>query len=397
MISAKEALSIIISSLPPKKVIRKHLTDSLGYSLAEDIYADTDQPPFDKSAMDGFAVRFADLNKMPAELELVTTVAAGEIAGMAVAKGKTIKIMTGAPVPAGADTVVMKEMTKENDNKVVFMEKPGYKANICFRGEDVKKGRKVIAKGTLINPAIVGLLATFGKTHPRVFANPSLAVLATGSELVAINQKPKRSQIRNSNSYVLSAQLQQLGFQPDNLGIARDSQKELESKLKAGLKKDALIITGGVSTGDYDIVEPVLRKLGVKILFNAVAIKPGKPFVFGINKIGSGKCLIFALPGNPVSVFVTMHVFVKPALLKLAGVGITDGGYLKAKLSGGKLRQIGRQQYIPALLNEERNTVAPVEWHGSADLVGLAHANSLIAIPPDEIVRQGDYARIIKL
>jgi molybdopterin molybdotransferase len=394
MIPVKEALNIILKNLPEKKVITKPLLESIGYVLAEDIYSDIDLPPFDKSAMDGFAVKYADIKKTPTELELIDTVAAGRESNKKVSKGKTIKIMTGAPVPKGADTVVMKEVTKENGKHISFLEPTEQDANICYKGEDLRKGDKVLSKGSLVNAVRISALATVGKAKLKVFYKPSVAILTTGDELVEVDKKPHGAQIRNSNSYLLMAQIKQFGLQPEKLKIAKDTIKDLTAKIREGLKRDILIITGGVSAGDYDIVEPVLKKLGVKMLFDTVAIKPGKPFVFGIKQ-GAEKKLIFALPGNPVSSFVITEIFIREAIARITANHSLEPNYTKATLGKGKIKKASRQLYIPAIYDKRKDEVAPVTWHGSADIVGLSKANSLIIIPPDsKPVSHGDSVQL---
>ena len=401
MIPVKEALNIILKNLPEKKVITKPLLESAGYVLAEDIRSDIDLPPFDKSAMDGFAVKHTDIKKIPATLELIDTVAAGSKSNKAVSNGKTIKIMTGAPVPKGADTVVMKELTQEQGHRVSFLAQTEQNANICYKGEDLKKGDKVLAKGSLIGPAQISVLATVGKASLKVFHKPSIAILTTGDELVEVNKKPRGAQIRNSNSYLLMAQIKQFGLKPENLGIARDTIQNLTAKIKQGLKRDILIITGGVSAGDYDIVEPVLKKLGVKLLFDTVAIKPGKPFVFGIRNnnsksaIRNPQSIIFALPGNPVSSFVITEIFIHEAIARITDNHSLKPRYTYAKLAKGKINKHERQQYIPAIYDEQKDTVLPVTWHGSADVIGLSKANSLIIVPRNSNpVSHGDSVQI---
>lgn len=397
MITTDEAHKIINKNLPLRKVETRSLLDSYNYVLAETIFSDIDLPSFNKSAMDGYAIRAVDLQKAPVELEMIETVAAGEQAKKNVKPGKTIKIMTGAPVPDGADTVIKKEVTKEEGGLIKFLEPAKKGSNICYQGEDLKKGEMVLQAGSLIRAPQIGVLAAVGAKSVKVFLKPSVAVLTTGDELVEIDKKPRAAQIRNSNSYFLITQMHQLGLSADHIGIAKDKKAELSRKIKKGLTKDILIITGGVSAGDYDIVEPVLSELGVNILFDRVAIKPGKPFVFGVKESDKHKCLVFALPGNPVSAFVITELFIRPAIAKMTDNTSLEYKKLKAQLDQSKLKVSDREQYIPAYYDSETNLVKPVLWHGSADMVALTKANALIVIQANLKLTPEDPVRIILL
>lgn len=336
--------------------------------------------------MDGYAVQADDLKRAPLELELIESVPAGKSPTKLLKPGKTIRIMTGAPVPDGADTVVMVEKTEPlpGDKTVRFLEPTPKSINICYQGEDLKKGQKVILAGELIRAQEIGLLAAVGKARVKVFKKPSCAILATGDELVSITTRPTDARIRNTNNYLLSAQLTRLGFASDILGIARDNIDDLTQHIQQGLKYDILILSGGVSVGEYDIVAKVLQELGVKILFNKVAIKPGKPFVFGIKN----KHLVFGLPGNPVSCFVITEVFIRPALAELTGNQSLIRPVIQARLSTPFHKVSDRVQYIPAKYtlgkDDLSDSVEPVNWHGSADQAALTRANAFIIIPPNE-------------
>lgn len=377
MIPVPDALNLIRAHLPPRRIETRTLSTALGYTTAEDVFSDVDIPPFDKSAMDGFAVCSSDLKSIPVELELIETVPAGKLPTKILKPGKTIKIMTGAPIPTGADAVVMKEKTEESGCSVRFLETIRKGSNICYQGEDLKKGALVIPAGTSLRAQEIGVLAMVGRDKVKVYQKPSVAILSTGDELIPINRRPRGAQIRNSNSYTLTAQLAQMGCAVTNLGIAPDEEQVLTRLIKKGLKNDMFVLSGGVSVGEYDIVEAVLTKLGVKILFNQVAIKPGKPVVFGLKD----NTLVFGLPGNPVSAFVITEVFIRPAIAELVGNESIKRPIITARLMT-PLTSSERTQYIPANYSVQTQEVTPVGWHGSADLVSLTRANALIILPP---------------
>jgi len=384
MISFEQALEIIHQNIPAPQLETISLSDSLGRVIAEDVFSDIDMPPFDKSAMDGYAVRSDDIKLPPVELEVLEVVPAGRIPTKTVKPGKAIKIMTGAPIPQGADAVIMVEHTRYNAQvqTVCCLNTIKKAANICFKAEDIKEGGKVISQDTKITPQHIGLLASVGKDKLLVYKHPSITIMTTGDELIDITQKPKSAQIRNSNSYFLQFQLSKIGFKIISLGIVKDNIEVLAGKIPWGLKSDILILTGGVSMGDYDIVEEVLKALDTKILFNQVAVKPGKPFVFGKNK----HCLVFGLPGNPVSVFVITEIFIKEALSILCKDPSLKNRIVKANLIKPIEKSSDRQQYILAKLDSDKENsfkVEPIWGHGSADIVSLTYANAFIIVPPN--------------
>ena len=336
-------------------------------------------------------MRSEDIQLPPVELEVLEIVPAGSMPTKEVKPGKAIKIMTGAPVPAGADAVIMVEQTEyqPSSRTVRCLNTIKKDTNICFKAEDLNAGAKVISRDTKITPQVIGLLAAVGRDKITVYKYPSVTIATTGDELVEIDQKPKGAQIRNSNTYGLLAQLTNIGMPArpygrsggpvTSLGIIKDDVDIMIERISAGLKSDMLILTGGVSMGDYDIVEDVFKKLGIKILFNQVAVKPGKPTVFGVGPQGQ---LVFGLPGNPVSAFVITEVFIKEALSLLCN----DAG-IKNKIIDGDLavpieRTSNRQRYLGAMILQD-GLVEPIDGHGSADIVSLSRADALIIIPPD--------------
>ena len=320
MLEIHEAQQIVLRTVSRMPIVEAPLSDALGLVLAEDVAADADTPPFDKSAMDGFAVRFADLAELPATLEVVETIPAGRMPQCEVGAGQASRIMTGAPIPGGADTVVMVEHTEAVDSdggveRVRIDRAPKQGANICRRGEDIRCGTPALLAGTCIRPAEVALLAALGAARPKVYRRPTVAVLATGDELVEADKPIDGARIRNSNSPALHARLSQLGVPVRVLGIACDVADELKQSILEGLKSDVLMISGGVSMGSFDLIPGVLVECGVELLFEKVAVKPGKPTVFGRHSSG----YVFGLPGNPVSTLVIAELFAIPALKQMMG------------------------------------------------------------------------------
>jgi molybdopterin molybdotransferase len=385
MISIEKALDIIRQNIPASQLETVSLLDSLGRVIGEDMFSDIDMPSFDKSAMDGYALRSEDIKLPPVELEVIEIVPAGKVATKELKPGKAIKIMTGAPIPLGADAVIIKEDTQyiSSTQTVRCFKRVERAANICFKAEDVKKGEMVISRDTKITPQHIALLSAVGKDKVRVYKYPTITIASSGDELVEITQKPIGAQVRNSNTYSIQAQLNNVGFKVTSLSIVKDEMDSLTKKISQGLRADIFILTGGVSVGDYDIVEEVLKKLGTEILIDQVAIKPGKPFVFGKNK----HCLVFGLPGNPVSVFVSTEVFIKEVLSILCNDPGLKNPIIKAILTEPIERTSNRQQYLFARCYLEAETnlwkVEPIKGHGSADIASLSRSNVFIIVPAD--------------
>lgn len=378
-LSVRDAYDVIMSHLPAPTAEKVPLMRSLGLVIAEDVIADMDMPPWDRSAMDGYAVRSADLLK-PAELKVVDVIPAGKVSKRTVQPGEAIKIMTGAPVPDGADAVVQVEKTKSSGDVVMFREPVAPGTNISKRGTDIKAGDVLVKKGSVVRSQEVGIMASVGCHMPRVFRRPTVAVMTTGDELVEVDKKPAEGQIRNSNAYSLAAQIASIGVPYAYLGIVPDVRETLAAKLDQAMgAANVVILTGGVSAGEYDLVEEVMKSKGIEIVFDRVAIKPGRPMVFA----KSPDKLLFGLPGNPVSTFVTFEVFLRPALGRLMGNVLLDRPVVDAEISVNFGKPQPRDQYCPARLTWVRDhyIVAPVESHGSADLRALSQANSLLVIP----------------
>jgi len=356
----------------------------LGQVLAEDIVSDIDMPPFDKSLMDGFAVRSADLPEGKAVLAVAEEVTAGQTPKRQVQPGQATKIMTGAPIPAGADAVVMIERSKPGTNGRVEIDdrppRPGQ--NVMPRGREMRKGEVVLSAGTELRPQEFGTLAAVGKTTIAVIPRPRVAILCTGDEIVDASQQPKPGQIRNGNGPMLQAQVARAGAIPQYLGIARDRVEELRTRIKEGLQSDLLVLSGGVSAGKLDLVPGVLQELSVQAHFHKVEMKPGKPVFFGTQE----RTLVFGLPGNPVSALACFELFVRPAIRQLAGHAKSGPFFVEATLAEDFVYKTDRPTYYPSWLEWEGKgyQVRPVPWFGSPDLRALTRANAFLFVATGE-------------
>ncbi len=398
MLDIYEAQKIVLENLPAPRVAEVSLIEALGHYLAREVRADMDIPPFDRSAMDGYALRASDLASLPALLEVVGEARAGVVPEVEVGPGQAARIMTGAALPRGADSVQIVEKTEELEGsclvRVLEAVEPG--ANISPRASEARAGEVVLETGRYIGAAEIAVLATFGCARLSVFARPTVALLSTGDELVEYEQAPGPGQVRNSNAPALAAQLALLGLRPDYLGIARDHLDDLRAKIERALERDIAILTGGVSMGAYDLVEQVFAELGLRVYFEKVAIKPGKPAVFGRR----GETVVFGLPGNPVSAYVTFEWFVKPAILKLMGSPGPEPARTTALLLADARQKPGRTALLPAWteFSNGRYQTELLPWKGSADIIGFARANSLLIFPAErESYRAGDTVEVILL
>jgi len=380
MIEPQEALRIVLEKSPRLEAVEVPLPEADGAVLDESVASDSDLPPFDKSAMDGYAVRSADLARLPADLAVVESLPAGTAPTRPIQGGTCAKIMTGAPVPAGADRVVKAEDTEAlPDGRVrILRTDPG--RNICLRGEDVRKGETVLEVGRVLRPPEIGLLASVGRERVRIVRRPTVAVLATGDELVSVSTVPGPGQIRDANSWSLLACCRRAGVGAESLGVARDTEADLGDRIARGLKRDVLLVSGGVSVGEWDLVPKVLRDLGVTIHFATVRMKPGKPTLFATL----GRGLVFGLPGNPVSTIVGFHLFVLPALRRMMGWVDPAPPTVTATLAAPVKVRGGRTSFVPAVLRREGETwvAKAVETRGSADLVGFSRADALVVLEP---------------
>src|SRR5437667_9425563 len=349
MIPISEAIRIVLQHTSALKVEPVALSDSLDRVLAEDIIADCERPPFDRAPMDGYAVRAADVAATPAQLRIVGESAAGSGWHHEMKTGEAVRIMTGAPVPAGADAVQQVELTSESHNReyVEILESVDVGRSIVRRAAEIKAGETVLHAGEDINAAMIATLASFGYAQVKVGRRPRVAIMATGSELVEVEQKPGKDQIRDSNNYTIAAYASLAGASVARWPLAGDDTAELKKQIKqAAETSDVLITSGGVSMGVYDLIKPALKKLGAEIFFERVALRPGKPTVFA----RLGETLIFGLPGNPVSVAVTFNLFARAALRKMQGARQTALIEETAVLAQAVKGSADRESYLPAIL-----------------------------------------------
>lgn len=384
MIPLSQAFDLVIQNtgrLPAEKV---ELLQASGCVLAENVVSDLDQPPFARSSMDGYALRAEDAAQAPAQLQVVGFIPAGVFPDLKIEKGQAAKIMTGAPLPPGADSVQVIETTRPvAGNRVEILEAVSPGKNVSPRGSEAVAGQVVARVGSFISPAVIGLLAAVGKSEVPVYRRPAVAVIATGDELIDLTQTPAPGQIRNSNSLALAAQVAKLGARAALLGVARDQHQQIRELLQRGLAYDVVLLTGGVSMGDLDLVEDVFAELGVQVFFNQVAVKPGKPVVFA--KLGEK--LIFGLPGNPVSAATTFELLVRPALRKLMGFSVYQNQIVAAQLEASIKNRSQREFYAPATVwyDGRQFRVRPLESKGSGDQATYAQSNCYLICPREEM------------
>jgi len=419
-----DAQHCILGSVNKLDIETVSLGQSLGRVLAEDVRANRDIPPCDVSAMDGYAVRGADLAKIPAMLEIIEDIKAGDRPDKTVQAGQCARIMTGAPVPQGADAVIRVEDTQALPNHNVQINLKVKSGNdIRLRGEGMHNGDVVLAAGTEITPGVTGVLATVKCAQVQVYRRPRVAILSTGDELEDMDDPVDPNKIPNSNSYALMAQVQALGIEPDLLGIARDDPAELEEYLQRGLRFDVLLVSGGSSVGVHDYVRPVIESLGVKMKFWRVAMKPGHPVAFGVlyrnqdtpakaveadevqgarsaatlayladrqgserratQQFASADAFVFGLPGNPVSSMVCFEEFVAPALRRMMGHARLHSRTITARLTRDLKHQPGRTEFVRVTLANEEGSYAATSTgaQGSGMLLSMAKADGLMVVP----------------
>jgi molybdopterin biosynthesis enzyme len=419
MISISEALEITKKQIVKLSVETVNLDDSTSRILAETVRADMDLPPFDRSQMDGFAVRSKDVKEAPVQLKIVGEAVAGKGFEGRLNPGEAVRIMTGARVSGGADAVQKVELTTECDGYITIAEPTKLQQHIVKQAEEITKGEKIFSKGAKITERKIAVLASFGYSKIKVFRKPQVSVLATGSEIVGVNEKPQRDQIRNSNSMMLKILAESCGADAKILPSVKDDIEILKSQISeavglefkvqgsrfkvqndqsqiANRKSQILIITGGVSVGDYDFTKPALRDLGAEIFFERIALRPGKPMVFA--KLNG--CFIFGLPGNPVSAAVTFYLFVRRAILQMQAANdgeLKEGcAVLSAKAKGAK----ERDSFLPAKLSTDDKAklcAEPLRWSGSSDFVAFSKSDCLIFIPKDESYEPGEIVKIVYL
>jgi molybdopterin molybdotransferase len=369
------------------------LLAAAGRVLAEPILADRDLPPFPRSTRDGYAVRSADLSVLPATLEVIGEIKAGERLDRIpanIGSGQTASIMTGAPLPAGADAVVMVEYSSQRGKQVEITRGAVPGENVVPRGAEARKGSVLVDRGQRLTEAALALAASVGKSRVQVYARPRVAVLTTGDEIVDVDATPGPTQIRNSNSYSLAAQILRAGGQPVLLPVAPDEPQALRQLIELGLKSDLLLLTGGVSMGRYDLVEQVLSEMQAEFFFTGAKIQPGRPVVFGkccadTHVREKPATYFFGLPGNPVSTMVTFELFARPMLESLAGQSAHKLAFLHARVKSEIRVKTGLTRFLPAILSGEFESaqVELVAWQGSGDIAATARAKCYAVITPD--------------
>jgi molybdopterin molybdotransferase len=384
VIPVENAFEIVLAHTPCLPSEEIDFQDAPGRVLVEDIRSDMDLPPFRRSTVDGFALRAEESRRQPVRLKALGTIPAGTFPSIRVEPGTAAQIMTGAPVPEGADAVQMVEKTRMNGSEVDILESVSPGENVVPRGSEVTKGDRVLKKGTRMDSASVAVAATVGRIRLRVGSRPRVAVIATGDELVSPNEKPGPGRIRNSNGFSLLAQARAAGAEVTYLGVAKDNEESLTKKIEEGLTHDVLLISGGVSMGRLDLVEDVLKALHVNLLIESVAVKPGKPLVFGT---GEDANIVFGLPGNPVSTLVTFELFVRPALAKMEGSEQLQRVHLTATLCGPLASRGPRRAFLPGWVEARKEDglllAHPIPTRGSGDVVAFSKANALLILPEE--------------
>lgn len=392
MITVAKALEQILQTISPLGLEKINILNALGRVIGEDITAGRNIPPKDNSAMDGYALRCQDTVGASVEnhvlLEVIEDIPAGVVPQRNIAVGQAARIMTGAPIPEGADAVMRMEDTEKEGNSVKIMAEATFKQDIRLVGEDVSEGEVVILKGDILRPAEIGMLASLGRSFVSVYQKPLIAVLATGDELVDIDENPSPWKIVNSNSYSIAAQVLDCGASVMQLGIARDERADLIAKFQAALRADVIISSGGVSVGDYDLVKDIMKEVGSRMQFWQVAMRPGKPLVYGTI----GKTPVFGLPGNPVSSMVSFEQFIRPAILKMMGHKKIFRKTIRARLKGAIKKRKGLMHFVRAVVEDANGwyTASTTGEQGSGILKSMVRANGLIVLPEEtEFVKAG--------
>jgi len=386
MISVEKALKTILVNFRPLGFEKINVLDGRGRIIGENIFSPRNIPSADNSAMDGYAVRHADTKgttkEKPLKLKIIEDIPAGKIARKKIKKGEAARIMTGAVIPEGADSVIRQEDTKKDGQTVTIYITAKKGEHIRFAGEDVRKGELVVKKGSLLRPAHIGMLAALGKAFISVYRKPRVAIMSTGDELVDIKTIPPPGKIVNSNSYSLAAQVLECGGIPVILGIARDKKTDLQNKFKTALDSDLIISSGGVSVGDFDFVKNVMGEIGNAMHFWQVAMRPGKPLAFGAIE----GVPLFGLPGNPVSAMVSFEQFVRPSLLKMQGHKKIFRQTIKAVCAEEIQKKEGFKHFIRAVVKKEKDkyVVSTTGDQGSGILKSMVTANALIVMGEKE-------------
>ena len=395
MISVDEAMDHVRQYAQPLPAVQVAIGSACGLQLAESITSQIDSPPFDKSMVDGYAVSTSDTAD---SLRVIEEVTAGKMPHGSVEPGTTIRVMTGAPVPSGADAMVKLEDVDRGDDETIrapaFQVESG--SYVMPRGSSFHVGQCLLEPPMRLRPVEIGLLAELGRAQVRVIPRPRVTVLPTGNELVGPDETLSEGQIRNSNGPMLLATLRTLGIDTTNLGIGRDNRKDLRARIAAGLEADVLIVSGGVSAGVLDLVPEVLGQLGTRCVFHKVKIKPGKPLWFGVREKDDHRSFVYGLPGNPVSSFVSFRLFVRPLLDALAGGRFARPSVMRGVLSDPLVHKGNRSSYLPCMIDHASRrqglpTIEPLAWRGSADLATLTRANALAMLEPGNYQLEADH------
>ncbi len=397
MIPVSKAIAAIDRNVTKLGAERIALSESVGRVLAEDVVADTDLPPFDRSQMDGYALRARDTRRVPVDLRLVGESAAGNGWHHQIGRGETVRIMTGAPVPRGADAVQKLELAKELNGLVSLIDPVGRRENIVLKGAEIRKGEVVLRTGTIVTPEMIATPAAFGYAKLKVAKRPRVAIIPTGSEIVPVRTKPATDQIRDSNSVMLKAFCDRIGAMAEVFPNVGDRLDPLTEAIRSALQgHDIVVTTGGVSVGKYDLTKAAFSKVGARIIFEKVALKPGKPSVFAIRN----KKLLFGLPGNPVSAAVTFHLFVRRAIMLMQNSSHANAergfAVLNSSLKGNRLRD----SYLAATFATSADgklVAVPLPSAGSSDLVAFARAEALIIVPMSTTFAAGDVVDVLFL
>jgi len=395
MVLVDDALKIIYENTKRLNSVKVSLGKAYGMVLAEDILSDMNIPPFNKSAMDGYALRYKDISNIPFSLNVIGSVIAGGFSNKKIKDGECIKIMTGAPIPEGADSVIMIEDTEiDSENRIKIMKKVKKGQNICKEGEDIKNGEVVIKQDTKIGGPEIAILASVGRDLIKVYKKPTVGVISTGNEIVEPDKPVIKGKIRNCNGPMLVSLAEALGCRVKYFGIADDNEEKLSVLIRKGFRCDVLLISGGVSMGDYDLVPEALEKEGFSRLFYKVMVKPGKPLLFG----RMGKTLVFGVPGNPVSNFTSFYIFIKPAVYKMMGRNDYKPDLIDAYMSMDFINESNRVHIIPSnyKIIDGRYWVYPFKLNGSADIIGSSGCRCFAVIDAGvKSVKKGEMVKLL--
>ena len=378
MVTFEQARKLILKNTQTLKNENILVEHSVGKVLTDDIISSIEMPPFNKSAMDGYALKSTDIKTIPAKLKNIGVVQAGKSFNGTIKKNECIKIMTGAPIPLGADTVIMVEKTQASRDCITILESANKGSNICLKAEDIKIGAKLLKKNKVLLTSDIALLSMVGKKYVRVTKKPEVAVLSTGDEIIPAGNKLKQNQIYNSNGPQLISLLRSDGINGKFLGITKDEHAQLIKACKQGLRSDLFLISGGVSMGDYDLVPKILKELGVKEIFHYVLTKPGKPLFFGKK----GSTYVFGIPGNPVSNFFIYYAYIRLAIYKMKGMNTIPPQMKEGIINKSFKHKKGRKHFVVVKVTEKNNDylLEPIKSNGSADNLALSLGNGFMMV-----------------